>query len=240
MRIILFILGLALSLDGLYCGYAGSMGIGEAIIVADGVFLLIWAAFYDAFKTNKFLRFLKTFFSVCLAVVIAYSVAVCFIGLMDNDRANEDYAIVLGASLKNNEPGEILQTRLDAALRYLNGNRNAKVIVSGARDKNNSMTEARSMANYLIARGVDDSRILLEESSFNTYENFLNSRDAVADGKAVFITSEFHVLRSGMLAGICGIKSPAHIGSRTPWYRLPACCAREFISQAYAFRYYFQ
>lgn len=240
MRVILFILGLALALDGLYCGYTGSMNIGEALIVADGVFLLVWAAFYDAFKSKKFLRFLKTLFCVCMAVFIAYSCAICAIGIMDSDTANEDYAIVLGASLKYNEPGEILQSRLDTAVNYLNGNRKAKVIVSGARDEYGAMTEARAMANYLISKGIDEKRILLDESAFNTYENFLNSKDAVADGKAVYITSEFHVLRSAMLADICGIKQAAHIGSHTPWYRLPVCCAREMLAQAYAFRYYFQ
>ncbi len=240
MRVILFILGLGLALDGLYCGYTGSMNIGEMLIVADGVFLLIWAAFYDAFRSKKFLRFLKTMFSVCMAVFIAYSIAICAIGVMNNNTSSEDYVIVLGASLKNNEPGDVLKTRLDTAAKYLEGNKHAKVVVSGARDKNSSMTEARSMANYLIAGGIDEGRVLLEESAFSTYENFLNSRDAVADGKAVFVTSEFHVLRSAMMADICGIKNATHIGARTPWYRLPVCCARELLAQVYAFRYYFR
>lgn len=240
MRVILFILGLAFSIDGLYCGYTGSMNIGEAIIVADGIFLLIWSSFYDAFKSKKFLRFIKTTFSVCMVVFIAYSCAICVVGIMDSDSANEDYAIVLGASLKDNEPGEVLQSRLDTAVKYLEGNREAKVIVSGARETYGGITEAGAMRNYLVARGIDDSRILLEESAFNTYENFLNSKDAVAGESCVYITSEFHVVRSAMLADICGIKQAAHIGAHTPWYQLPVCCARELLSQLYAFRYYFQ
>lgn len=237
MRVILFIIGLALSLDGLYCGYTGSMGIGEAIIVADGIIFLLWSSFYDAFKHKKFLRFLKTLFSVMMVVFIVYSCAICAIGRLDSDTRRETYAIVLGSPLKDNEPTAVLESRLDAAINYLDRNSQAKVVVSGARSDRSELSEARAMSNYLITHGISDERIMMDEGAFNTHGSFLNARDLALDGDIVFITSDFHVLRSAQMAELCGIDSAAHIGAPTPVYNLPACCAREMLSQIYAFRY---
>lgn len=238
LRIILFIIGLALSLDGLYCGYTGSMGVGEAIIVADGIILLLWASFYDAFKHKKFLRFVKTLFSILMTVFIVYSCVVCTIGRLDNHTGRETYAIVLGSPLKDNEPTEVLASRLDAAVDYLEKNPDAKVVVSGARESMGELSEARAMSNYLILRGISDERIMMDESAFNTHGTFLNSRDVVENERVVFITSDFHVLRSAQMAELCGIYNASHIGAPTPPWQIPAACAREMLAQIYAFRYF--
>ena len=237
LRIILFLIGLALSLDGLYCGYTGSMGLGEAIVVGSGVMCLVWSSFYDAFKTKGFLKFLKGLFSVFMIILIIYSCAICFIGRMDNDSTREDYAIVLGSGLVHDEPSEILASRLETTVNYLNGNIHATAIVTGGRDKGSHITEAHAMSNYLLARGISSDRVLLEENATSTYENFAYSRDAVNDGSVVLITSEFHVLRSALMASLNGIDA-THIGAPTPLYLIPPCCARELIAQISAIRFY--
>ena len=55
MRVILFILGLLFSADGLYFASTTSMGVGEAFTVAIGIMFILWSTFYDAFKTKGFL-----------------------------------------------------------------------------------------------------------------------------------------------------------------------------------------
>ena len=54
MRVILFILGLLFSADGLYFASTTSMGVGEAFTVAIGIMFILWSTFYDAFKTKGF------------------------------------------------------------------------------------------------------------------------------------------------------------------------------------------
>lgn len=54
MRVILFILGLLFSADGLYFASTTSMGVGEAFTVAIGIMFILWSTFYDAFKTKAF------------------------------------------------------------------------------------------------------------------------------------------------------------------------------------------
>ena len=69
MRVILFILGLLFSADGLYFASTTSMGVGEAFTVAIGIMFILWSTFYDAFKTKGFLKFIKglfTFGKMCI------------------------------------------------------------------------------------------------------------------------------------------------------------------------------
>lgn len=237
MRFILFLLGLLFSAAGLFAGYTSAMGTGEAFAVIIGIFFILWSVFYDAFKAKKFLRFLKGLFVSILSIMVVYSCFICIFGYTDTASYSEDYVIVLGAGLNGTEPSKVLEKRLDKAADYLNINKNATVIVSGGQGRNEAVSEAQAMQLYLISRGIDEGRILMESESTSTYENFAYTKDAVSDGSTVFITNNFHVLRASLMAKLNGIDA-AHIGTSTPLSSLPTACIREFIAQIAAVRYY--
>ena len=77
MRVILFILGLLFSADGLYFASTTSMGVGEAFTVAIGIMFILWSTFYDAFKTKGFLKFIKGLFTFGMIVLVIYSGIKC-------------------------------------------------------------------------------------------------------------------------------------------------------------------
>lgn len=239
MRIILLLIGLLLSIDGLSYGAVTGMGIGEASVVAMGIMFILWATFRDAFREKGFLRFLKGLFSVVMVLFVVYSAAVCVIGKMDNATGREDYVIVLGAGLNGSAPSRVLMNRLDKAIEYMNKNSSATVIVSGGQGRGELVSEAQAMANYMILHGISDDRILLEDSSTSTYENFLNSKAATDDGSVVFITNDFHVFRASQMAVLNGLNA-SHISASTPITMLPVSCAREMIAQIATVRYYLQ
>ena len=238
LRIILLITGLALSLDGLYCGYTGSMGAGEWMVVAFGIMFILWSSFYDAFRSKTFLRILKGLFMTIVSICVIYSCFSCVLGRFDSDRGNEEYVVVLGSPLKDNAPTETLKNRLDTAVNYLNGHPGVTAIVSGSRSGRSAISEARAMHSYLIANGIEEDRIMLDESALNTHTTFVNAKAAVRDANTAFITSEFHVLRSLQMAELCEINGAAHIGAPTPWEQLPVCCAREILAEISTLRYY--
>ena len=68
-----------------------------------------------------------------------------------------------------------LARRLDAALAYLEENPKAYVVVSGGQGAGEDISEAEAMRRYLAARGIEESRILMEDKSMSTLENFLFS-----------------------------------------------------------------
>lgn len=239
MRFIWLIIGLILSGIGLYGGATVGMGLGEAMAVGMGIFFILWATFYEAFKRKGFLKFLKGLFMFGFIVLIIYSVGIVALGHMDTATYTEDYVIVLGAGLNESEPTAALEKRLDKTIEYMNRNRNATAIVSGGQGKGESITEAQAMAYYLMNRGIGEDRILMEEKATSTYENFANSKEAVADGSVVFITNDFHVIRSLQMANLNGIDA-AHVGADTPITLYPVSCARELVAQIATIRYYIQ
>ena len=137
MRVILFILGLLFSADGLYFASTTSMGVGEAFTVAIGIMFILWSTFYDAFKTKGFLKFIKGLFTFGMIVLVIYSGIICVVGKSDNATYREDYIIVLGAGLKGDTPSLALERRLEKAAEYMNKNGNAIAIVSGGQRRNN-------------------------------------------------------------------------------------------------------
>ena len=130
-----------------------------------------------------------------------------------------EFVVVLGAQVQGDQPSLTLKKRLDLTLSYLNDHPQARVIVSGAQGADEAYTEAYVMANYLAARGIDESRILKEEQATDTRENLEFSRTvAQAHGmrtdRVLIITSDFHLCRAKYLAKKLGME-PYGLASRT-------------------------
>lgn len=239
MRIVLFIIGLAFSAIGLFFGATVSMGAGEAIDVAIGILFILWSVFYDAAKKNRALKIFKGIFVFFMIITTLYSCAVCVAGRMDNASYNEDYIIVLGAGLNGSEPSLALRERLDKAVEYMNRNTEAEAIVTGGQGRGEMMSEAEAMSDYLVSHGIDEKRIIKEENAESTYQNFEYAKLEMEEGgTAVFVTNDFHVVRSLQMARMHGIDA-AHIGAPTSLKLLPVSCVREFIAQLAVIRYYF-
>lgn len=124
-----------------------------------------------------------------------------------------DYMIILGARLYGEVPSPALSERLKVAEVYLKDNPDIKVIVSGGQGPDEYISEALAMERYLINRGIDKSRIILEDTSKSTYENISNSLgiikqvDGVENPRVILVTNRFHVFRSKLLANRLGAKA---------------------------------
>ena len=132
-------------------------------------------------------------------------------------RDNYDAIIVLGAQVKpDGTPSVQLGWRLDAAMdAYMQ--KNVPVIVCGSQGKDEPMTEAEAMKNYLVGKGVPEKDILTDPDSFNTNQNLRNAAKLLQDRpeirKVLVVTSDYHVPRSLAIAGdmgfdACGMGSP--------------------------------
>lgn len=156
-------------------------------------------------------------------------------GKVNTTTFTEDYIIVLGAGIKGETVLLPLQKRLDKCIEYISVNPNATIIVSGGQGIGESISEALAMERYLIARGVDKSKIIKEEQATDTYENFIYSR-AIIDSLSkntlpniVFITNDFHVYRSARIAKRIGLDVNSY-SAKLPLYLLPPTYLREILS----------
>ncbi|MBP5262754.1 MAG: YdcF family protein [Lachnospiraceae bacterium] len=179
-------------------------------------FFLIWAAMGAVFGLislfcakpalrRKLPLWLMRTFWVLFGIGVAVFLLVEGLILSRCNAKAEDgaeYLIVLGAQWKANGPSVVLKYRLDAAVHYLRVNTSTKVIVSGGQGPNEPIAEADGMYEYLIAQGIDASRIQKEDKSRNTYENLSKCGLMLpkADSRVVLVTNNFHVFRAEKLA----------------------------------------
>lgn len=149
----------------------------------------------------------------------------------DKGETNLDYIVVLGAQLREDGPSKVLQRRLDCAYDYLVQNEHTIAIVSGGQGTNEPTTEAKGMKEYLIKKGIDKERILLEEESRNTYQNIQYSGklfDIEKDSIGI-ISNNFHVFRALHIAKGSGYRNVCAIAAPSELYMLPNNMLREFL-----------
>lgn len=170
----------------------------------------------------------------CLAFIIASGFMIHAAG---TQGASEATVIVAGAQVHGSIPSLSLQRRLDAAVQYLNEHPDAPCVVSGGQGEGEDLPEAEVMAGYLIERGIDDSRIFVENRSKNTSQNMLYSAELIEREKlprqVAVVTDAFHQLRCQMFAKKNGL-SPGAVVSETPWYLQQCYWWREIFGLAKA------
>lgn len=159
----------------------------------------------------KFIKYgvlvVLTYFIICNIVIYLYA--------LKKTESHADVLIVLGAQVVGNpaEASPSLQVRLDSAVNYLNDNTETKVIVCGGKGQDESATEASVMARYLLNKGIDLSRIYIEDKSLRTVEQIHNVLNILPPSKTVIATNDFHLLRSIMLAKRFGIEDVSGLSS---------------------------
>lgn len=142
-----------------------------------------------------------------------------------------EYVVVLGAGIREDgSPTLSLANRLNWSIEYAIENPGTSIVVSGGQGKNEPVPEAQAMARYLADRGVDSNRIILEERSTSTMENFKYTKELIGDQKEIaFVTNDFHVFRSTILAARNGFKAYGY-GTPTPGIVLINSYLREFFA----------
>ncbi|MBE5039874.1 YdcF family protein [Ructibacterium gallinarum] len=170
-------------------------------------------------------------FAALALVLLAGVLAVFWIGGVIMGRSGTDsytggapvdYVIILGCRLDGREPGRCLEERVKTAAEYLRKHPFAMAVCSGGQGEDEEISEAEAIANALKKRGISAGRIILEDQSHSTYENFQKSKEILDRRKGgepyqvSFVTNDFHVYRSRLLAEEIGFSSPAAVSAKTP------------------------
>ena len=158
---------------------------------------------------------------------------------------DKDFVIILGSKIrKDGTLTPILKARVDKAIKFANEQKekvgkNIIFVPSGGKGKDEIISEAEAMKNYLIQNGVNDDNILIENQSVNTAQNMRFSKEEIdkinKDGKIIFSTTNYHVFRSGVIANNEGIDCEG-MGSKTKWYFYTNALKREFIANLFTQR----
>ncbi len=141
------------------------------------------------------------------AIIILFAVVEGMIisGMKEKTNEQYDYVIVLGARVRGTTVTKSLRKRLDKAFEYIEKNDNTILVLSGGQGNGEDVSEAQAMYDYLVQKGVDKSRLLLEDKSTSTVENIEYSMKIIEKNsqndtvEVGFITNNFHVFRAELV-----------------------------------------
>ena len=155
---------------------------------------------------------------------------------------DKKYVIVLGCSVREDGlSGGVLRKRIEAAVKFAHEQERdtgklPTLIFSGGKGGGEPISEAESMQKYVIAQKYE-GKIILEDKSATTHENFKFSKEKIKDLEHVaFATTDFHIFRSGVFATKLGYEHIEGIGAKSPWYFYYNALIREFIANLNAER----
>ena len=215
------------------------MGYGTKFFLVWGV-LGVFFGIVTCFLANRaFMEKLSK--KVKVLCVVLTIIALCIFGIVegmifrkyDSTALNRaDYIVILGAQWKSSGPSYILQLRLDKALEYLNDSPETKIIVSGGQGSNEPISEAEGMKEYLVNKGIDPERIILEDKSTSTVENLEFSSKYLdkKQDRVVLVTNNYHVFRAEKIAKKMGYEKVEGLAARSHLGMLPNNLLREFLA----------
>ena len=199
--------------------------------IASAAFLL--RGFSFAFPDLLILLFGASvfYFSALLLSFVLYSLLLPLL----SHGGSFDTVLVHGCALiHGNRVSRILANRLDLALSiYHRSGDKARLVVSGGRGDDETVTEAEAMRDYLLAKGVPEEKIYLEKESHSTKENLVNSLELFSSpnelGTLALVTSNYHVFRCALIARALDLRCKA-FGAPVAAYYWPSAVIREFAA----------
>ncbi|MDO4961967.1 MAG: YdcF family protein [Eubacteriales bacterium] len=241
-----FVLGalFLLSAEKLVTGFLlNYMSAEEAVAAGEAVKSAAGISGGSELLTEVFFGFLLPFAysALCYFECVTAGIAIMgWIAARQKPKYDKDYIIILGCLIsKSGGLLPLLRERTNRAIKYaweqeIATGKPVMYVPSGGQGPGEIMSEGSAMALYLESHGAEENEVMAEKKSRNTWENFVFSRKLILekkpDAKAAFATTNYHILRSGMLARRAGFKDIEAISSKTRWYFWPNGFAREIIA----------
>ena len=222
--------------------FVNILGIILAFLILAGAVVIALLDLYSAttekgsLAANLIVNLLAAFYlyfeCMILGAIIADTIAARYI-----PEPDKDFLIVLGCGIKKDgTPTPLLRGRLDLALSFYERQiretgKVPRFVVSGGQGPDEVQSEAASMRDYLIEKGIPEDRILVEDKSTDTAENMRFSQKIIEEagrGEVAFFTTNYHVFRAGLKARRVKMRAVG-MGAPTKWYFWPNAAVREFV-----------
>jgi uncharacterized SAM-binding protein YcdF (DUF218 family) len=214
--------------------FSGALFMGLATLCLLDVLLRRWMG--RSRKRRMVYRAFCVFLLLGLAAFVAAEGLVFWDSGGDAD-AEPDAVIVLGAGVNGTTPSLALQSRIDAAEKYLKQHPGIPAVLSGGQGAGEDVSEAQAMYDALVKDGVDPGRLLLEDRSTSTAENFQFSKERLqqwqydTDSAVIaVVTNDFHLYRARRLARREGLTTVG-VPAKLPWWWLSA---NYYVREAFA------
>ena len=212
------------------------VGVGELCFFLFFIFPIFWSDRNSEFITTV----MKVLFFISLSVIYVSVVFVSFMSytvllqLIPRKR-DFDYVIIHGSGLlRGREVSKLLADRIDKAIEVYGKDPTPPILIpSGGKGRDEEISEAEAMEQYLIEHGIPKERIIREDRSTTTRENLVFSKKIIderaADPYVALVTSNYHVYRALSLCDDIDLECTG-IGAHVARYYWPSALLREFAA----------
>ena len=232
------------------------LGFDSRLMCLFALFVMMCAALPVLFRKRLKALFGKRFdilhviFTVALCVyavsTVIFWIVICSNNVGDNSAVSEKYMTedqsgadtviaVFGCRAYGMSPSRTLKARLDSAYELLVKLPDAVCIVSGGQGSDETVPEAVVMYNYLVERGIDGDRIILEQSAHSTSENVrfikaLLEEKGLSDKRVIGVSTAFHLPRIGLLCKRYGLQMEVYSSPSPSAGHFYVSMVREYLS----------
>ncbi|MCI5775259.1 MAG: YdcF family protein [Aerococcus sp.] len=209
-------------------------------------YLLLFGNFFERYEWLHVSDYVLTYYGIILVNFLANTLR---LWLFPNET-RQDYVIVLGARIHpSGGLSTALRSRLDTTISYIARQRFfyqhvPYIIVSGAATTDGmALTEAQVMRDYLVANGIPQEKILMEEQAEDTHGNFYYAKQIMREREpqpqtvhAVFVTNTFHLYRSQIYSNMEHMYQISGIGAPISFRRWVVNGTREYVALLFMHR----
>lgn len=132
-----------------------------------------------------------------------------------------DVIVVLGAAQLNGTPGDVLQARLEEALRLYRAKFAPLIMTVGYKQPGDRTTEAASGRAWLIGKGVPKTKVIALPEGRDTFvstQSYVSAMKKLGLTDVIIATDPYHCARAITMADDLGVKascSPVSTGPNT-------------------------
>ena len=204
-------------------------------VILVGIFLKRIIAFCKKHhKSKKGKIVLNSVFTVLCIGIICFSVTLgSMLSATRTDAENENTVIVLGCAVHGTTPSYTLKSRINATYDYMISNPDSIAVLSGGQGNGEQITEAQCMYNILTEKGIESSRLYLEENSTNTNENIAFSKQIIEENDLstdiAVVSSDYHLKRATMICKKNGFDNVHRISAPSTYFDKPTFYLRDLL-----------
>ena len=212
------------------------VGVGELCFFLFFIFPIFWSDRNSEFITTgmKVLLFISLSVIYVSVVFVSFMSYTVLLQLIPRKR-DFDYVIIHGSGLlRGREVSKLLADRIDKAIEVYGKDPTPPILIpSGGKGRDEEISEAEAMEQYLIEHGIPKERIIREDRSTTTRENLVFSKKIIderaADPYVALVTSNYHVYRALSLCDDIDLECTG-IGAHVARYYWPSALLREFAA----------
>ena len=213
-----------------------------AVLIENGVIMYrkegrsLWSDQNSEFITTgmKVLLFISLSVIYVSVVFVSFMSYTVLLQLIPRKR-DFDYVIIHGSGLlRGREVSKLLADRIDKAIEVYEKDPTPPILIpSGGKGRDEEISEAEAMEQYLIEHGIPKDHIIKEDRSTTTRENLAFSKKIIderdADPYVALVTSNYHVYRALSLCDDIDLECTG-IGAHVARYYWPSALLREFAA----------